>query len=99
MNALEQINIASNQSEQLKMQIELELKYPLNLRRFIGEERVAIVDAIGIPIAQAVNYNHAYELVRLANCCYALMNDLSQKRPDGPQPRNLGLSTSEKETS
>jgi hypothetical protein len=63
------------------MHIDLELKYPLHLKRFLKEERIAIVDSAGTPVAQAVNYVHAYEIVRLANCAYNLVSDLSQKKP------------------
>jgi hypothetical protein len=72
--------------------IDLELKYPLWIKRFLREERIAIVDSAGIPVAQAVNYNHAFEIVRLANCAYKLMNDLSQKPYENPAnpPDNPG---------
>jgi hypothetical protein len=78
------------------MHIDLELRYPLYLRRLKGEEMVAIIDYVGTPVAQAVNYNHAYEIVRLANCAYKLMSDLSEKASNeqsGKPPRDLGLST------
>lgn len=66
-------------SDELKS--EFELKYPLYLKRFRDSERIAIVDSAGTPVAQAVNYDHAYEIVRLANCSYKLLSDLSQPRP------------------
>lgn len=75
------------------MQIDFELKYPLHIKRFLNEERLAIVDMAGTPVAQAVNYAHTYELVRLANCAYKLMYDLSQKRPyenTAKTPRDFG---------
>ncbi len=44
-------------------------------------------------VAVAQEYNHAYEIVRLANAAYRILNELSLKRPaDSGQPRNLGLS-------
>ena len=66
------------------MNIDLELQYPLYLKRFRDSERIAIVDSAGTPIAQCVNHAHAYELVRLANCAYKLMSDLSQKPYENP---------------
>ena len=64
-----------------ELKIDLELKYPLWLKRFLNEERIAIIDSAGTPVGQCVNYLHAYELVRLANCAYKLMSDLSLKSP------------------
>ena len=80
------------------MQTNLELTYPLCLKRFLNQERIAIVDSAGIPVAQAVNYDHAYEVVRLANCAYKLLSDLSQNKPhENPAntPRNLGRAETE----
>jgi len=75
------------------MEIDLKLKYPLHLRRY-GDGRVIVVDMAWTEVAEARNYDHAYELVRLANCSYKLMNDLLEKAPyENPAktPRNLGL--------
>src|SRR4029077_7017535 len=87
LTALEQLNSQ-------KVKIDLDLKYPLYLRRFKGEERVVLVDAVSTPIAHFVNYNHAYEIVRLTNAAYKLVSDLSQKPYENPAstPRDLGRS-------
>lgn len=80
------------------MQTNLELTYPLHLKRFLNQERIAIVDSAGIPVAQAVNYDHAYEIVRLANCAYKLLSDIQQKKPyenSASTPRNLGRAETE----
>jgi glycine/D-amino acid oxidase-like deaminating enzyme len=76
------------------MQIDLELKYPLHLRRY-GNGRVVIVDSGWAEVGESANFDHAYEIVRLANLAYRLVSDLSQKRPHeypARSPRNLGLS-------
>lgn len=79
------------------MQIDFELKYPLHLRRFKGEERVVLVDMAHTPVAHFVNHSHAYEIVRLVNCAYKLVSDLSQKpyehvadTPDHPRRSEIG---------
>ena len=74
------------------MQIDLQLKYPLHIRRY-GNGQVIIVDMAWTEIATGSSYDQAYEIVRLANAAYKLMFDLSQKRHEtGKQARNLGLS-------
>ena len=60
------------------MNIDLALKYPLYIKRGV---QVWILDSAGIPVAQAIDYNRAYELVRLANCADRLMSDLSETPP------------------
>lgn len=72
------------------MNIELELKYPLHLRRY-GDGTVVIVDSGWTEVAKATEFSQAYELVRLANYAYKLVSDLSLKPPGAGQPRNLGL--------
>jgi hypothetical protein len=73
-------------SDELK--IEFDLKYPLHLRRFRNEERIGILDSAGFPVATALNYNHAYEIVILANSAYRLLSDLSKKPYENPAPAN-----------
>jgi hypothetical protein len=63
--------------------IELELKYPLYIKR---GTQIWIVDSAHTPVAHFVNYHHAFEVVRLANCCYRLLSDLSQKPYENPAP-------------
>jgi hypothetical protein len=74
-----------------ELKIEFRLKYPLHLRRFRGEERVVMVDSASIPVAHFVNYQHAFEIVRLANACYTLLKDLSNEPVPGKEPRNLAV--------
>ena len=79
------------------MQIDLNLKYPLHLRRY-GDGRVVVVDMAWTEVADATNYDQIYEIIFLANAAYKLMYDLSQKRPyenTSETPRNLGLAEAE----
>ena len=79
------------------MKIDLNLKYPLHIRRY-GNGQVTIVDMARNEVATGSNYDQAYEVVRLANSAYKLMHDLTQKRPyenTSKTPRNLGLTEAE----
>jgi hypothetical protein len=70
-----------------EMKIKLDLKYPLYLRRYVTS--VWIVDATGFQVAQCEEYNHGYELVRLANAAYKLFSDLSKAPYENtPNPSN-----------
>ena len=80
------------------MQIDLNLKYPLHIRRY-GNGQITIVDMAWNEVATATNYDQVWEIVTLANSAYKLMHDLTRKRPyeNTPKtPRNLGLTEAER---
>jgi hypothetical protein len=66
-----------------ELKIEFGLKYPLYLKRRSLDYIVA-VDSAGTVVARFINYNHAYELVRLVNGAYKLFSDLSLKPYENP---------------
>lgn len=70
------------------MKIDLELRYPLHLRRY-GDGRVVIVDMAWVEVAEATSYDQVYEIVRLANAAYELVSDLERKIPHANTPSTI----------